>query len=83
MGQEQSLVPGTQFAFRSYQVPRPDWDHDHCSMCFAKFSEPIGAGTVHEGYATTADFPRGEAYEWICAACFDDFSDEFGWVVIA
>ena len=42
MGQERSLIPGTRFAWKNYQAPRADWDHDHCSMCQDKFMDPAG-----------------------------------------
>ena len=90
MGQERSLIPGTRFAWKDYQAPRPDWDHDHCSMCQAKFMDPAGGSIAAQfvsahpdvltaGYATTESFARGEGYEWVCAACYEDFADEFRW----
>jgi hypothetical protein len=33
--------------------------------------------TLHEGYTTD------DAYYWICAICFEDFRDMFGWTVNA
>lgn len=32
MGQEHVLPPGTEFIRRAYSAPRPDWDHDHCTI---------------------------------------------------
>lgn len=82
MGQERALPPGTEFVRRTYRAPRPDGDHDHCSMCFAKFHDPAEPDSLAEGYTTTADFPGGEAYEWVCPRCFEDFAEESGWKVI-
>ena len=36
-GQERYLT-GREFVWREYTAPRPDWDHDHCEFCWAKFS---------------------------------------------
>lgn len=53
--------------------PRPGWDHDHCAFCWAKFMEEDQPEVLHEGYTTP------DRYHWICAACFGDFKDRFGW----
>ena len=45
----------------------------------AKFAEFDGPDIQHEGYATTSDFARGAAYEWICVECFEDLRDAMGW----
>ena len=88
MGQEASLVPGTRLVLETYEPPRPDWDHDHCSMCNAKFVAPTLAPALPdadlqtEGYTTTSDFVRGARYEWVCTNCFTDFAVEFQWVVL-
>ncbi|MCG2800093.1 MAG: hypothetical protein L6367_16330 [Cellulomonas sp.] len=90
MGQEHSLVPGTQFVWKRYRSARGDWDHDHCSMCQAKFMDPAGgsiavqpasatADVLCAGYTTTESFARGEGYEWVCATCYEDFAVEFRW----
>lgn len=36
-----------------------------------------------EGYTTTDRFERGADYEWVCLDCFEDFAEEFRWVVVA
>jgi hypothetical protein len=59
---------------RSYRPYRSDWDHDHCAFCWANFSDR--EGDLHRGYSTE------DAYHWICAPCFVDFRDEFGWRVV-
>ena len=41
------------FRLRRYEAPTPDWDHDHCYGCLAKFSEFDGDDIQHEGYFTT------------------------------
>ena len=82
MGQERVLPPGTEFIQRAYSAPRPAWDHDHCTMCSAKFGDAAMPDALTEGYTTTAAYARGEGYEWVCTDCFEDFSDEFGWKVL-
>ena len=79
MGQEEFLVPGTEFVRRPYEPYRPDWDHDHCAMCGAKLSAVSLPDSLDEGYATTSSYPRGAGYEWVCPSCFDDFAEELGW----
>ncbi len=71
-GQERYLTGATFFA-RRYRPRRPGWDHDHCEFCGAKFAS--NEGDLDSGY-TTAD-----EYRWVCARCFADFRDEFGWSV--
>ena len=72
LGQERYLK-NKVVTFGKYTPPRPDWDHDHCEFCMAKFS--LFPGDLTQGYATT------DEYRWICAECFADFKDEFGWTV--
>jgi hypothetical protein len=72
MGQERYLR-GRQWLRKSYRKPRPEWDHDHCSFCQAKFMEPGTPDTLHEGYSTQDD------YYWVCPLCFSDFKNMFDW----
>ncbi len=76
-GQERYLS-GVDLTWRRYrQSPRnPDWDHDHCAFCWATFTVEDRPDVLHEGYCTV------DEYHWICAACFDDFRERFGWRVI-
>jgi hypothetical protein len=72
LGQEKHLK-NKALDFGKYTPPRPDWDHDHCEYCNAKFS--LFPGDLTEGYS--AD----DKYYWVCAECFADFKDEFEWTV--
>ncbi len=76
-GQERYLK-GVKLVRRPYRryAKNPDWDHDHCAFCRATFIVEDRPGALHEGYATTND------YYWICPQCYEDFKDEFGWVVV-
>ena len=72
---------GQHFIRKPYSAYRPDWDHDHCAVCWVKLMEPnvSGEGIIHEGYAVTADYPHGADYEWICPDCFELGKDQMNW----
>jgi hypothetical protein len=70
---QERYLEGKSLAFRKYDPPRPEWDHDHCEFCNAKFS--LFPGDLTHGYATT------DEDRWICETCFADFKDEFGWTL--
>jgi hypothetical protein len=80
---------GTHFRWREYVAPRPDWDHDHCLFCWAKFvprseegKEWLGrdSHTIYfDGYATVE--PSEPGCEWVCQRCFNDFSEEMEFVI--
>ena len=69
-GQERYLTAARLVA-RSYRPYRPGWEHDHCEFCGAKFS--CHERDLKSGYSTK------NGYHWVCAQCFGDFKDEFGW----
>jgi len=73
-GQERYLH-GALLHRAQWTRPRPDWDHDHCEFCWAKFAEEDLPDVLHEGYTTP------DRYRWICGTCFRDFADRFGWRV--
>jgi hypothetical protein len=74
----QPFLRGVRLKRRPYKTPRPEWDHDHCAACWAKFSER--QTDLREGFATCADYERGENDEWVCPDCFALFKDEMGWI---
>jgi len=76
-GQESYLkdVALIKRAYRRYPKS-PDWDHDHCEFCFAKFMVEDYPDVLHEGYSTE------DEYYWICEECFQDFREYFGWKVV-
>jgi hypothetical protein len=71
-GQEEFLT-GVTLERRVWQETRPDWDHDHCAFCGAKFAAIDEPDILHEGWTTD------DEYYWICDACFADFREQFGW----
>lgn len=73
-GQERYLLEKT-LVRKTYAPPRPDWDHDHCAFCWAKFMQNGEEGAYQEGYATE------DSQYWICPPCFVDFKDKFQWTV--
>ncbi len=66
----------------TYRAWSPEWDHDHCSACMAKFAEFDGPDLQREGYATCSDFAKGAEYEWVCVTCFDELKDAMGWTEV-
>jgi hypothetical protein len=36
---EEAWMHGAELRFREYEAPSDDWDHEHCSLCWAKFAE--------------------------------------------
>ena len=61
--------------------PRAEWDHDHCSACWAKFSDGDGLDTLHEGYTTGDDYKHGARYEWVCDECFAKLKEKLSWSI--
>ena len=56
-GQEQYLK-GATLVRRLYREPRcnPEWDHDHCEFCWAKFMLGSNPDALHEGYCTLDEY---------------------------
>ena len=77
MGQEKYLM-GAELCRRSYRryPTNPDWDHDHCEFCRAKFMIANQPEVLHDGYCTL------DEYRWICRDCFEDFKEMFAWRVV-
>ena len=63
---------GALLRFQKYTPPKPDWDHDHCAGCWAKFTQSGAPNIQTEGYVT-------EDNRWICAECFRDLHEVMGW----
>jgi hypothetical protein len=70
-GQERFLT-GATLHWRAWHQPSPNWDHDHCVFCWAKFADRAAAADVlREGYTTD------EECHWVCASCAADFAKRF------
>ena len=76
MGQEHYLT-GAMLVRRQYRRPQrnPNWNHDHCEFCWAKFMDEDFPNVLREGYCTE------DEYRWICEQCFTDFREQFGWSI--
>jgi hypothetical protein len=55
---------------------KPNWDHDHCDFCAAKFMAIECQDVLHQGYCTE------DEERWICDQCFEDFKRRFKWTVV-
>jgi hypothetical protein len=73
---------GGGFTSEEIQCPSKEWDHDHCSACWATFADIEGPEILHEGYATTADYKLGADYDWICPTCFAELRDVMNWTEV-
>jgi hypothetical protein len=74
---QETYLKGRALVRRAYNAPRPDWDHDHCEFCWAKFStDPRIAERLTEDYVTDDE-------QWICEPCFADYAAMFERVVTA
>jgi hypothetical protein len=75
-------LKGQRLKREHYVRPSETWDHDHCAACWATFAEFDGPDIEHEGYATTAAYPRGARYEWVCVKCFADLKHDMQWSIV-
>jgi hypothetical protein len=73
-----NYLQGVTLIHRAYHRhnKNPDWEHDHCAFCWAKFACGDQPDVQHEGYSTEDD------YYWICGQCFNDFKTQFQWRII-
>ncbi len=71
-------LEGAKLFKKSYpsEWRKPDWDHDHCDFCAAKFMAVGHAGALHEGYCTE------DEERWVCNQCYEDFKRQFDWTVV-
>jgi hypothetical protein len=51
------------------------FDHAHCAFCFQRFMDIDHPEYKREGYTTE------DEHDWICDVCFQDFKDDFRWIV--
>ncbi len=73
-------IHGEKLQRRQWKQWTERWDHDHCSGCWATFSND--PADLHEGYTTTSAFRNGAGYEWVCPTCFDELKDAMEWVEV-
>lgn len=68
--QKDYLLDG-QLVWQRWVQQTPNWDHDHCAFCWAKFMEREGPEFLHEGYYLEAE------NHWVCVTCARDFASRF------
>ena len=73
-GQE-AYLKGVTLTLQRWSSSNPQWDHDHCEFCGAKFMAEGNPEALSVGYAT------GDRYRWVCPPCFEDFNEQFEWHV--
>jgi hypothetical protein len=73
---QESYLRGVRLQRKRYRAYSESWEHDHCSFCWATFSELDEPDELHEGYATEDD------YYWICDTCYEDFKGRFQWELV-
>jgi hypothetical protein len=66
-------LKGVTLSRRSWRETRPQWDHDHCELCLAKFGDKRLPDALHDGFTTE------DEYRWICETCFNDFRGFYDW----
>lgn len=76
MGKDWRLVNQEKYLMKAHFVyttfePRGVHDHVHCAFCWEK----IGVDGIREGYCTD------DGWHWVCPQCFQDFKDQFQWVL--
>ena len=72
------------WSWAEWTPPSHRWDHDHCAVCWARFTiiEVPGEAPLREGY--TARGPAGEPkYHWLCAHCLQAHRELFDWSLSA
>ena len=52
---EEPWMYDARLRWERYRAPTPDWDHDHCALCWAKFSDADNIEALREGYVARAD----------------------------
>ena len=73
-------LKGCFFRLKGYYRWSEQWTHDHCSACWATFSDH--EGHQHEGYAVTEEYVHGGDYAWVCKECFQDLREMMHWRVV-
>lgn len=72
MGQEKFLL-NKKLKYKKYDGDISKGAHEHCSFCYELISSK---GPITEAYCTL------DEENWICKKCYDDFKDEFHWIII-
>jgi hypothetical protein len=80
-----------QLVWRKYSAPSPDWDHDHCTLCWTKIMETASDDVLDAAYTddkpSPAPSPHIDGYQsspagtrtWVCPICARAYRDVFNW----
>ena len=74
--QRLSYLRGAVWSWASWAPPRAGWDHDHCAVCWMRFTR------LSEGYTAMGRVGQPH-YHWLCADCFRAHRELFGWSLSA
>ena len=75
-----SYLRGAVWSWGHWSPPSAQWDHDHCAVCWARFTavDVSGERPLRAGY--TAKGPDGQPeYHWLCSDCFQAHHELFDW----
>ena len=79
--QNASGLKDQKFKWKKYTKWSEKWDHDHCSGCWATFSEIAAPDHLYEGYASL-EGKRKADYYWVCRDCFDFLKEKLNWSAV-
>ncbi len=70
---QKEYLYGATLVHQSYKPGVLFNDHDHCAFCMDKFG--LQKDDLKIGYSTE------DNYHWICPQCYNDFKEQFKWVL--
>jgi hypothetical protein len=77
--------------WRPYSQPSPDWDHDHCALCWTKLAQTASEDVLDAAYTddapTLTPSPHIEGLQsapagtrtWVCPTCVSAYQHVFNW----
>ena len=71
--EQEKYLYGVTLVHHSYETNSQVNDHDHCEFCMQKFGR--NTEDLKYGYSTE------DNSIWICPQCYNDFKEQFAWVV--
>ncbi len=67
---------GSTLTHRAWTPAHADEDHDHCTLCWAKFSNLGAPRELKSGFCTS------DGQHWVCRECVDHFKARFRWLLV-
>lgn len=80
-----------ELVWRTYSAPSPDWDHDHCALCWTKLAHTASDDVLGAAYTddapTLTPSPHIEGLQsapagtrmWVCPTCAEAYRHVFNW----